>query len=115
MKFDELYNSLINERKHPYEGGTFTSPAEVLSYVDVTDGKVTVKSSKGNPVLASLQYSAEDPNQHVSINWEENGEAYGIDLDKKDDKDYSYEVFEDESGEWIDLEWSPGEKVQLKV
>lgn len=115
MNFDELCKSILNERKHPYEGGVFTSPAEVVNSINVVDGKVTVKSSRGNPMLATLEYSAEDPNQHVSINWDENGEAYGIDLNKQDGRDYPYEVMEDDTGEWIDLEWAPGERVQLKV
>lgn len=115
MKFDELCNSILNERTHPYEGGTFTSPTEMIKHINIQNGQVVVKDSAGKPVQATIQYSAEDPNQHVSINWEENGEAYGIDLDKQDNRDYSYEVVKDETGEWLDIEWAPGERVQLKV
>lgn len=114
MKFDELCSSILNERKHPYTGGIFTSPAELVKYINIQDGKVTVKDSAGKPVQATIEYSPQDPKQQVSINWQENGEDYGIDLSKSD-KDYAYEVVEDETGEWLDVEWFPGEKVQIKV
>ena len=103
---------LLEEAYHQVKVGrsVFRSPEEVFKALtggSKTSGSIKIQKENGEPTLGTFIWNPQS--QHLSINWREEGQDFGVDFNPSDKPFSRYPFQEDETS--FTVEWSPGERV----